>query len=518
MTDTTAQFKKQLPRNMVCQVLSFVLRIGIGLWLVPYLVHHLGRAAYGLIPIAGIMTQYVSLISQSISGAVSRFLIIALQRNDEHDANRIFNTAFFSYLALALLQIPVFGLVIFYANTIFTIPTELYEDVIILLICSAAAFVVGLVSSVFGVPIYANNRLDIARGLDIGHQVSRLTGIVVLFLAFGPALRYVGYVDLTISIVRCATTVVVGKWLAPTLRLDLHAYDWRKVRQLTAMGGWLLINYIGFLLFLRVDIWVCNRFVGADAAGDYAVVLQWSALIRQSGQLLSSVIGPMIVIYYARSEIERLIRLTGFSVRIFSLVMAIPISILCVFSSSLLTLWLGESFSHLAPLMVVMLCHLIINVSVGPLFMVQTAMNKVKWPALVTVAMGAVNIILAISFAKYFGWGIYGVAMASAIVLTCKNGLFTPIYGALILHRPWYAFLKCYVSGVAFFAGLVTLGLILNHYSHPESWRHLAAVSLVMGVVGLAGVWFILPRADRHLLLDLAPSRFRTIAARFIPA
>ena len=186
MTDTTAQFKAQLPRNLSLQVLAFIVSVGIGIWLVPYLVGHLGRAAYGLIPIAGAMTQYVSLISHNISVSVNRFLTIALQRNDAEEANRVFNTAFFSYLGIAAIQIPIFALIIYYANTIFTIPAELYRDAILLLACSATAFLINLLSSVFAVPIYANNRLDISRSIDIARQVLRVVGVVTLFVAFGP--------------------------------------------------------------------------------------------------------------------------------------------------------------------------------------------------------------------------------------------------------------------------------------------------------------------------------------------
>ena len=96
--------------------------MGIGIWLVPYLVRHLGTAAYGLIPIAGMLTEYVSLISQSISSAVNRFLTIALQQDDVKEANRVFSTAFFSYLAIGLLQIPFLMIVIYYAGSIISIP------------------------------------------------------------------------------------------------------------------------------------------------------------------------------------------------------------------------------------------------------------------------------------------------------------------------------------------------------------------------------------------------------------
>jgi membrane protein EpsK len=515
--DTTTQFKKQLPRNLVLQVLSFVTHIAVGIVLTPYLVRHLGRAAYGLIPIAGVMTEYVSIITHSVSSATGRFLTIALQRNDVQDANRVLNTAFFSYVALSIIQVPVFGLIIYYANSIFTIPAELYWDAIALLVCSAISFLIGLIAGVFGVPIYANNRLDISRTIDVAAQIARIVGIVVLFVLFGPALRYIGYVSLVVGISTTCVSVLIGKRLAPTLKLNVHAYDWSQLRQIMGMGGWLLVNYIGFLFFLKMDVWICNRFISAEAAGEYAAVLQWSGLIRQAGMLLSGVIGPMIIIYYARGEVDRLIRLAQVSVRVLCLLLAIPISILCVFSSSILTLWLGESFASLGPLMVIMLCHLTINVGISPVFSLNGALNKVKVPALVTCAMGMLDLALAISLVKLFGWGIYGVAVASAIVLTAKNALFAPIYAAMVLKQPWHTFMKSSLSGLAFLAGMAGFGYLLNQYSRPQSWGHLITLAALLGVVGLVALWCVLSNKDRRLMIDLVPGRFRALATRILP-
>ena len=508
MTDTTKQFKKQLPRNSFFQVLSFCTQVGVGIWLVPYLIHHLGTAAYGLIPIAGMLTQYVSLISQGISNAVNRFLTIALQQDDIEEANRIFSTAFFSYLAIGLVQVPLFAVLIYYAGSIVSIPAELYNDAIILLSCSAGTFVVNLVASVFGVPMYANNRLDISRSIDISRYLLRVIGIATLFVAFGPALRYVGYVYLLISLFICVTQIVVAKHLAPGLRLGVRYYDRDKIRPLMGMGGWLLVNQVGTLLFLQMDVWVCNRFVGPEAAGEYAAVLQWPTLIRHGGAIISSVVAPMVMIYYARSEIEPLVHLSKMSVRVLSLALAIPIAVMCVFSPPLLRLWLGETYSDLAPLMVIMLCHLVINVGAMPLFNIQVAMNKVRVPALVTLFMGILNLLLAISFVKYLNWGIYGVAIAGAIVLTAKNALFTPVYAARMLREPWHTFVRPYLSSLVLLIGLTTLGFVISDYAVVETWLQLALFSLSIGVIGLAAAWFILLKSDRRVMLALIPSRY----------
>ena len=101
---------------------------------------------------------------------------------------------------------------------------------------------------------------------------------------------------------------------------------------------------------------------------------------------------------------------------------------------------------RLAPLMVIMLCPLVIHVSAAPLLNINKAVNKVKWPGIVTLIGGGFNILLAILFVKYFNWGLYGVAVASLLVLTVKNTCYLPIYGAIVLDQPWYTFLKSALS------------------------------------------------------------------------
>lgn len=494
---------------MLLQVLSFLTQVGVGIWLVPYLVHHLGRAAYGLIPIAGALTQYVALINHSISSAVTRFLTIALQRNDVDDANRVFNTAFFSYFAIGLIQIPIFALLIWNANAIFSIPQELYRDAIVLLTCSAAAFLINLVCSVFAVPLYANNRLDMSRGIDIARLILRLTGIVFLFLWFGPRLRYVGYVDLTLSVALAFTKIVIARRLSPMLTMKLRFFDWSKVRQLTSMGGWLLVNQVGVLLFLRTDVWVCNRFVGAEAAGDYAAILQWPTLIRAGAAILSGLVTPMIMIYYARSEIQNIVKLSKLSIRLFSIMLAIPVSVICVFSAPLLRFWLGDSFAKLSPLMVIMVCHLVINVSTSPLFSAKTALNRVKWPGVANLVGGVMSLVFAILFTKYTGWGVYGIAIASGMVLTIKNGLFMPIYSAFILGQPWHTFLKSYLFGLSVLIGLLPMELIVRRYVDLASLSELAIVMLTMLVIGIVFAWLLLPNENRRVICSLKHTLIR---------
>lgn len=48
---------KQVPLNLVSNILLFIFNILIWLWLIPYLIKNLGVAGYGLIPLAAQLTN-----------------------------------------------------------------------------------------------------------------------------------------------------------------------------------------------------------------------------------------------------------------------------------------------------------------------------------------------------------------------------------------------------------------------------------------------------------------------------
>jgi membrane protein EpsK len=465
----------------------------------------MGAAAYGLVPIAGMLTAYASLISQSISAGVNRSLTIALQRNDLHEANSVFSTAFFSYLIIGLIQTPIFVLIVVYADVIVDIPQELRRDMTLLMTCSALAFLCNFVTSVFIAPIYANNRLDISQGLEAARCFLRVLGILALFSFFGAALRYVGYVDLGLSLFIAVIQIVASKKLVPALCLRLRNYDWSAVRLIVTTGGWILVNQMGSLLFLRIDVWVCNRFVSPETAGEYASVLQCPTLIRYCGTVISAIIAPMVVIYFAKSEMERLTRLAKMGVKLLSLLLAVPIGLICSFGAPILSLWLGPEFGRLAPLLAILMFHLVINIGIMPLFNVQVAMNKLKVPAIVTFIMGGANLFFAIIFAKL--WGVYGIAIAGALVLTARNVLFTSIYTAVILSIPWRSFLRPNFAGLILLAVMMLIGAAVNSWAPPTTWLGLIFASSCLGLIGVAAIWLLLSSEDRKMVFSLIPGR-----------
>ena len=172
--------------------------------------------------------------------------------------------------------------------------------------------------------------------------------------------------------------------------------------------------------------------------------------------------------------------------------MALPIGLLCGLARPFLQTWLGRSFADLAPLAWLLIGPLCINLAILPLFSVQLALNKVRWPGIVSLAMGAGNLALAIILAGPMNLGIYGVAAAGAITLTSKNAIYTPIYTAGILGRRLTAFFGAMMPSVVATALVAGAATALSSVTDLASWPRLLCACIAVTVPYVPLAYFLL--------------------------
>jgi membrane protein EpsK len=324
--------------------------------------------------------------------------------------------------------------------------------------------------------------------------------VVCLFLVFTPKIEYVGAAILAGTIVSTIGTVWLWKTLTPGLQIRLSDFDWSILRGLCSTGGWVIVSQIGVMLYLNIDLVLANRLFGAEQSGRYAAVLQLPALLRTLAIAAGEIFAPTMFYIYAQGDFKGLAVYLNRAIKFLGLVMALAIGLICGFSKPLLQLWLGPTFVSMAPLLCLMAFHLCINLSMYPLYAVPLAANRVKIPGLVTLAVGAINLALALLLAGAFGWGLYGLAAAGAISLTLRHLVFTPLYGALILRQPCKTFYRRVVPIIL--ATLATIGLcrlILWGWS-IASWVDLGMAAMAVALLFAAMTCCLLTQEERLAL------------------
>ena len=96
----------QVRNNLISNIIALVANIFVGLYYTPYLVNHLGIIAYGVIPLAMLINQYITIVTNALTSSFSRFYSVALQQNKNEEASRNISTSFFVVLLFVVFCFP----------------------------------------------------------------------------------------------------------------------------------------------------------------------------------------------------------------------------------------------------------------------------------------------------------------------------------------------------------------------------------------------------------------------------
>lgn len=469
-------------------MLNFLVSLAIGVFFTPYLLDSLGKSLYGLIPLTNTVISYLGVATAGLHMAVSRFVAISLERRDYHAANRTFNTAVASLWGVAALLLLPIVLLSVYADHILDVPVENVNDLRCLFTLCGISFLISTTTSPFGVGLFFRNRFDIQSWLALTSNLLRIAVTVFCFYLLGPSLASVGIAVVLASALTAVGTINSWRKLTPSLYLDPSLWNRGEFARINGATGWIIINQVGVILLVSVDLLVVNRMLGPLANTQYALALQWSVLLRGIAGTLGGLFAPDMTAHFARQDVQGLVSYTRRAVKFLGVILALPVGLVAGFSEPLLDVWVGSEYTGLASLMIVLTLPLAVNLSYLPLHNISIAANRVRVPGLIQIAAGALNIILAMWFVKFTTLGMLGVAISGGAVLALKNLVFTPLYASRILNLHRFVFLREVLPSSVASLIVAALGLGTTIIVKPDGWLQLgfaaACVSVVYAVVG----------------------------------
>lgn len=508
------KFTQRFPANLLSNIIYFILNIIIGLALVPFFLDTLGSVAYGLIPLATSLTSYVTVIIDAINAAVTRFLTVDLQRSDIKRANETFNTAVFATLGVILCLTPVAIAAAWIAPSIFNIGDESVTDVFLLFAMVFGSVLIRTWSSNFMVSLFAYNRLDLRNYVNISNIGSQVILVVILFFFLGPSLPLVGVSYLLAAAAALTLSIIFSHRVNPHLRVSPTHFVRSRLREIGGVTGWIACSQLAFLLRYQVALIIVNIMFGEIAGTQYSLVITWSYLLLGLAGLVIDVFTPMCYSYRAKDDKIGLTRFTLFAMRCTGLAIALPIALLCVFSPQILTIWVGEEYAELAPLVWIILAPMIVRIQTSCTDPIFAAYLRVREPAIFSIAVGILNVILALLFPVIFNNGMYGVAYAGSLILLMV-GVFFLMFNAHVLQLPLGTFFRPIVTGVAALGILSIAGILYVSIIPVNSLPMLIMSGMLISIVyGVAVLRLVLKEDERKIVHSCLP----TFADKLIPS
>lgn len=500
------KFQQRFSKNLVSNIIYFILSIIVGLALVPFFLDSLGDAAYALVPLATSVTSYVTLIVQCLNMSVSRYLTLDLQRGDLEKANVTFNTAMFGTLVVVVLLLPISIGIALVVPFIFSTGGVEFSAVFALFVLVFLSALIRTWTSNFQVTVFAYNRLDLWNWVNSSYLLVQVAVVVVLFLVFGPSLPFIGVSYLVAAIIAGCLAVYFSKSTCPQLKMIVSLFNWKLFSNMGNTAGWLVFQELGTLLKLPVCLILVNILFGAIAETEFSLAQTFITLLISISGIVTAMFRPQVYSYVAKRDNKGAEVFISKTMKLIGLMMALPISLLCVFAPEVYSLWIGPEYIHLTPLVwLLVLIPVTLNCMGGCVGPLNVACNKVKMTAIANFIAAMVNIALALSLPYALNIGMYGVALAWVIsmILYC---IFAFMYNAYIINSPLTVFLRASVVGVVSTVLLFICGLVLREVFSVDS----IISAILLGVIIAIAYYFlvskvILQKEDKMEIRELLP-------------
>ena len=412
---------------------------------IPFLRNQYGDGTYGLIALAGFLTQYIGLIARSIGNSIGRFLNIALNKNDWEEANEIFSTALVGNLILVLIQIPFFAWGIWKLEVLIDFPPEQAADFRILVVCSVVSFLISMLVSVLGTPIQAANRLDIGNKIEVFFEITRLLTLVCMIKIFGPRLWIIGAVGLGLVLLGSCVSFYICRKFAPKLVFKKQNVAIKWLKPVMNMAGWSVIAGLGASLFLKTDVWIINRFVDIRLAGVCAVLLILPNFLQQIAKTGSALLQPVVMIDYAQGRHQRIRDVVLLGTKLFSHLAMVCCGGVMILGPWVLATWMDESYRQYQGYLVLMFLHFPITLGREAIWVIFPAYNKMEYLGISNLISGIINVALSIGFV-FMGFSMTGVIVATGISLILQRTLFLSYYASKLIDVRFEQFLRIYIQ------------------------------------------------------------------------
>ena len=463
--------KKQLFLNITANILAFAVSTGINFFLTPYIINSVGIDAYGFLPLASNFTSYITVITSAFNSMSGRFITVKMHENKEEEAKQYFSTTFFVNLGLAVFSAMVFLFTVILLENFINIPSNILEDVKLLFAFTFMATVIGLITAVYGVATFCQNRLDYKSMVSIGGTVLRATILIFAFVIFKPKLFYIGLATVVITIYEGIVNYKISNKLLPQLKVDFRYFQKNLIRVLLSSGIWNSFNLLSSVLMTGLDLLITNMFIGAEEAGILGIIKVVPGLIYTIVSLMITSFAPQFVQDFAHNDMKGLVKNMDFSAKLVGFISVIPLAGFVAYGKEFYQLWVPtQNAELLVTLSVLSMISCLVSYPISAFDNTFTAANKLKWPAIAVFICGMLNVIIVFLLLKFTNLGIFAIAATSSVLIMLKDLFFKIPYVAKCVNINPIHFWKFIIRYIIAFACIIVLSFIVKAVVVINTW------------------------------------------------
>jgi O-antigen/teichoic acid export membrane protein len=409
-------------KNITTRYLAIVTDALIGLVLLPFNVHHLGPAAYGLWMLTASMTTYFSVLDLGFGGSVVRFVAHYRAKRDARGLNEIASTLFVIFSVVGVIAYCVFVALALNIGRFFTLTPDQIATGRSLMLIIGVYVSLGFPFSIFGGVINGFQRYDLNNLVGVGSSLIIAVINVVMLLAGYSLVQLV----MVTTAARIATYLVYrlnAYAVFPLLSIQPRLFLWSRVRELTGFSVYVSIIDWSNKLNYSIDAIVIGAYLGAAAVALWTVPQRLAEMLQRLTNQFNGVIFPVVVDSDAGQKPERLRTIFIQGTR-FSLVTVIPLAAaMFLLAQPLVLSWVGPKFAESIVVSQILIVVVAIRVGNATATTLLKGAGQHRLLAFSNAGAALANVALSLFWIRRFGLvgQAYGtlipVAFTSVVIL-----------------------------------------------------------------------------------------------------
>lgn len=297
-----AENNKRIAKNTLLLYFRMLFMMVVSLFTSRVVLNTLGVQDYGIQNVVGGVVVMFSILSGSLSSAISRFITFELGRGNIQRLKVIFSTAVSVQALMALIIIMIAeGVGVWFLNYKMNIPIERLDAANWVLQCSILTFAINLISIPYNAAIIAHEKMSAFAYISILEVTMKLLVVYSLYVLPFDKLKTYAVLLLILAVV---IRIVYGIYSKRNFEECTYhfIYDKNLLKEMSSFAGWNLIGNGAFLLNTQGVNILSNVFFGVTVNAARGVATQVDAAITQFVNNFTTAINPQITKSFAAGD------------------------------------------------------------------------------------------------------------------------------------------------------------------------------------------------------------------------
>lgn len=379
---------KRIAKNTLLLYFRMIVIMLVSLYTSRVVLDALGEADYGIYNVVGGVVAMFSVLSGSLSAAISRFITFELGRGNTERLKRIFSTSVNIQILMAFTIFVLCEIIgVWFLNEKMNIPDGRMDAANFVLQCSIVTFMVNLVSVPYNATIIAHERMNVFAYISILEACLKLLVAYLIYISTYDKLFVYAILILGISIL---LRVIYGIYCSRHFTEAKYRFvlDKPLLKEMTGFAGWNLFGNTAYMLNTQGVNMLINIFFGVATNAARAIAVQVDTAVTQFVNNFMTAINPQITKSYAAKDYDYLFKLVCRGTKYSFFIMYLFVVPLVLEADTVLKIWLKEVPADTAMFMRLVLFSTLASMLGNPMYTAIMATGKIRTYQVVVVSVG----------------------------------------------------------------------------------------------------------------------------------